>query len=103
MRTLILAATVLGLSVGGAFAQANPNAPQPNSSGTGVTQPGTTSTGQAVDRGTTGSAVSPRPMGTENGNSANSMRGPNAAGAGSMNGAEGRTSGGGAGGSGAGK
>jgi hypothetical protein len=52
----------------GAFAQSNPNAPEPNSTGTGVYQPGTSPTGQAIDRpqdrgrggatGTTGSSKS---------------------------------------------
>jgi opacity protein-like surface antigen len=43
-------AAVLAASVAGAaFAQANPNAPQPNSNGTGVYAPGTSPTGEAVD------------------------------------------------------
>jgi hypothetical protein len=99
MRALILAATLLGFSVGGALAQAgaNQNAPTPNSAGTGVVQPGTTSTGVAVDKPTTGSSVAPRTVGPEAGNSAGSMKGPNAAGANSPAAAEGRTSGGDAG------
>lgn len=52
MRKLILAATLIGFSVGGALAQsgANPSAPQPNSTGTGVTTPGSTKTGEATDK-----------------------------------------------------
>lgn len=102
MRTFILAATLIGLSAGTAFAQANPNAPQPNSSGTGVYQPGTTSNGTAVDRPTTGSAGA-RAVGSERGNNASSMGGRNAAGANSPDSAEGRTSGGGAGAGGSGR
>jgi hypothetical protein len=74
-----------------AFAQsgANPNAPQPNSMGTGVIQPGTTSTGEATDShrrmGTTGMSGT-RPggnnaeLGGNNGNSgggSNSLSNPN--------------------------
>jgi hypothetical protein len=42
---------VAGLTTGSAYAQggANPNAPQPNSTGTGVYKPGTSPTGQAID------------------------------------------------------
>jgi microcystin-dependent protein len=52
MRKIILAAALIGFSVGGAFAQAgaNPSAPQPNSTGTGVTTPGMTKTGEATDK-----------------------------------------------------
>jgi hypothetical protein len=98
MRRIILAATIIGLSAGGALAQTggNMNAPTPNSAGTGITKPGTTSTGVAVDRPTTGSAVAPRPTGSEAGNNANSISGTNAAGPNSPAAAEGRTSGGGA-------
>lgn len=67
----------------GVFAQgANMNAPQPNSTGTGVTQPGTTSTGVAVDRpkasGQTGGSVGTT-TGATDGNTANSARGTNSA------------------------
>jgi hypothetical protein len=99
MRTPILAAGILALSIGTAFAQAgaNQNAPHPNSAGTGVETPGTTSTGVAVDRPTTGTSVAPRTVGPEKGDNANSTSGTNAAGANSPAAAEGRTSGGGAG------
>jgi hypothetical protein len=100
MRKFMIAAALIGLSAGSAFAQANPNAPQPNSSGTGVYQPGTSGNGTAVDKPTTGSAAGTRAMGSERGDSANSMRGPNAAGANSANGA---TSGAGAGAAGSGR
>jgi pentapeptide MXKDX repeat protein len=50
MKKIILAAAVSALITGSAFAQANPNAPQPSSNGMGVNQPGTTATGTAVDR-----------------------------------------------------
>jgi hypothetical protein len=53
MKKIILAATVLTLVSGSAFAQGatgNMNAPQPSSDGRGVNVPGTTSTGTAVDR-----------------------------------------------------
>jgi hypothetical protein len=55
----IIGAALLGLS-GAAFAQsgANPNAPQPNSMGTGAVTPGTKASGEATDSkmksGTTG-------------------------------------------------
>jgi hypothetical protein len=43
--------TVLAASVAGAaYGQANPNAPQPNSAGNGIYVPGTSPTGQAIDR-----------------------------------------------------
>jgi hypothetical protein len=60
MKKIILATAISALMTGAAFAQANPNAPQPSSTGAGINQPGTTSTGVAVDRpdsdkmGTTG-------------------------------------------------
>jgi hypothetical protein len=102
MRTFIIAATLIGLSAGTALAQAgaNQNAPHPNSAGTGVETPGTTNTGVAVDRPTTGTSVAPRTVGSEKGNNASSTGGMNAAGANSPAAAEGRTSGGGAGGAG---
>jgi hypothetical protein len=52
MRRIVLAVALIGFSVGGAFAQtgANPSAPQPNSTGTGVTTPGTSKTGEATDK-----------------------------------------------------
>jgi hypothetical protein len=52
MRKIILAATLIGFSVGGALAQsgANPSAPQPNSTGTGVTNAGMTKTGEATNK-----------------------------------------------------
>lgn len=65
MRKIILSAVLIGLSVGGAYAQsgANPSAPQPSSTGAGVVTPGTTKTGEATDskamKGTTGSAMKP--------------------------------------------
>ncbi len=62
MRKVILAASILGLSAFGAYAQngANPSAPQPSSTGAGVVTPGTTKTGEATDskmKGTTGAAT----------------------------------------------
>jgi hypothetical protein len=52
MMKLIVVATVATMVSGAAFAQAgaNPNAPQPSADGRGVSVPGTTSTGVAVDR-----------------------------------------------------
>jgi hypothetical protein len=66
--TTITAAALLTASLSGAaFAQNNMNAPEPNSNGIGTIQPGTTSTGQAVDPpatrgqvGTTGMAGTSR-------------------------------------------
>jgi hypothetical protein len=102
MKKLILATTAALLIAAPAFAQtgANPSAPQANSTGTGVTQPGTTGTGTAVDRPqASGSSTIPRATGSQPGNNANSLSGPNAAtGTTGMNsGTEGRTSGGGGG------
>jgi hypothetical protein len=87
------AAVLLAASLSGAaFAQAgaNPNAPQPNSAGTGVIQPGTTSTGEATSShrrtGTVGMSGTDRlggnnaELGGNNGNSAagsNSLSNPN--------------------------
>jgi hypothetical protein len=100
MRKLILAATLAGLSAGAAFAQGtNPSAPHPDSTGTRVETPGITSTGTAVDRPTTGNAVRPQAVGSEAGNNANSIGGPNSAAGNDPNSATGRTSGGGAAGS----
>jgi hypothetical protein len=100
MRKLILAAALVGLSAGAAFAQGtNPSAPHMNSTGTGVEQPGITGTGTAVDkRTTTGTSMAPRATGSEAGNNANSIGGPNSAAGNDPNTATGRTSGGGAGG-----
>jgi opacity protein-like surface antigen len=51
MKKIILATALATMMSGSAaFAQANPNAPQPGSTGVGVNQPGTTGTGTAVDR-----------------------------------------------------
>jgi uncharacterized protein YdeI (BOF family) len=50
MKKIVLAAAMATLISGAAFAQSNPNAPQPGSTGVGVNQPGTTATGTAVDR-----------------------------------------------------
>ena len=49
--TITGAALIAASLSSSAFAQAgaNPNAPQPNSAGNGVVQPGTTSTGTATD------------------------------------------------------
>jgi hypothetical protein len=89
----ITAAALLAASLStAAFAQsgANPSAPQPNSRGTGVIQPGTTSTGQATDSHrrmeTTGMSGTGKPggnnaeLGGNNGNSgggSNSLSNPN--------------------------
>jgi hypothetical protein len=89
----ISSAVLLAVSLSGtAFAQgANPSAPQPNSAGNGVIQPGTTSTGTATDRGRVGTTgmggtIAPKPNNAElqgnNGNSAsgsNSLANPNTA------------------------
>jgi hypothetical protein len=64
------ACLVATISIGAVHAQgANPNAPQPNSTGTGVYVPGTSPTGQAIDApqdhgqsgvaGTTGKSTQP--------------------------------------------
>jgi hypothetical protein len=105
MRKLFLAATLIGLSAGTALAQGtNPSAPHPDSTGTRVEQPAVTSTGTAVDKPTTtGSSMAPRTTGSEAGNNANSIKGPNSAASGDLNAAEGRTSGGAGGGGGTGK
>jgi hypothetical protein len=90
----ISGAALLAASLSGvAFAQgANPSAPQPNSAGNGVIQPGTSSTGTATDRGRVGTTgmsggtMAPKPNNAElqgnNGNSAsgsNSLANPNTA------------------------
>jgi hypothetical protein len=90
----ISGAALLAASLSGvAFAQgANPSAPQPNSAGNGVIQPGISSTGTATDRGrvgttgTSGGTMAPKPNNAElqgnNGNSAsgsNSLANPNTA------------------------
>jgi hypothetical protein len=51
---------------GTAHGQANPNAPQPNSAGNGIYVPGTSPTGQAIDRfeGQSGVVVVPDTTGT---------------------------------------
>jgi hypothetical protein len=50
-KAFILGAAMAVLGINSAYAQTgNMNAPQPNSTGTGVTTPGTTSTGTAVDK-----------------------------------------------------
>lgn len=48
--TLAAAAILAGGVAGAAHGQANPNAPQPDSYGTGIYVPGTSPTGQAIDR-----------------------------------------------------
>jgi pentapeptide MXKDX repeat protein len=68
MKKIILATAVTALMTGAAFAQANPNAPQPSSTGAGINQPGTTSTGVAVDRSDSGK------MGTTTGMKKDSMK-----------------------------
>src|SRR5436190_24389095 len=59
---LLLAAGIAGA----AYGQANPNAPQPNSAGNGIYVPGTSPTGQAIDRfeGPSGVVVVPESSGT---------------------------------------
>lgn len=65
MKKIILATALATLMSGSAaFAQANPNAPQPGSTGAGVNQPATTGTGTAVDR----------PDSTKKGSMSNSMK-----------------------------
>jgi hypothetical protein len=97
--TAAAALLVAGLSTA-AFGQAgaNMNAPQPSSSGAGVIQPGTTSTGRATQTGP-GSTVGAAPMatGSETGNNAASMHGSNSAAGGGLNATEGRSNGGGGG------
>jgi len=106
-KTLIAVAAAALMTAPAAFAQsgANPSAPQVNSAGNGVTQPGTTSTGTAVDRPTSSTPhAAPHAAGSQTGNNASSLSGSNAATGttGSNSSAEGRTSGGGGGGGGAG-
>jgi hypothetical protein len=48
--TLATAALLAASVAGAAYGQANPNAPQPNSAGNGIYVPGTSPTGQAIDR-----------------------------------------------------
>jgi hypothetical protein len=50
LRTISIAMALAASASCAAYAQSNPNAPQPNSSGTGVNVPGTSPTGQAIDR-----------------------------------------------------
>lgn len=50
MKKIILAAAITTLMTSAAFAQANPNAPQPGSAGIGINQPATSPTGVAIDR-----------------------------------------------------
>jgi hypothetical protein len=99
MKKMLIAATAATLMIApAAIAQsgANLSAPQVNSAGNGVTQPGTTSTGTAIDRPT---SSTPHAAGSQTGNNASSLSGSNAATGttGSNSSAEGRTSGGGGG------
>lgn len=67
LMTLAGAALLAAGVAGTAYGQANPNAPQPDSYGTGIYVPGTSPTGQAIDRfeGPTGVVVvAPRETGT---------------------------------------
>lgn len=103
-KTMIAATAALLMTAPAAFAQsgANPNAPQMNSTGTGVTQPGKNSRGTAVDvPERSGSKMAPSATGSQTGNNSSSMGGSNAAsgttGMGGANSAQGRTSGGGGG------
>jgi hypothetical protein len=50
LTTISIAMALAASASCAASAQSNPNAPQPNSSGTGLNVPGTSPTGQAVDR-----------------------------------------------------
>jgi hypothetical protein len=84
MMTISGAALLAASLSGAAFAQTggNMNAPEPNSSGTKIIQPGTTPTGVATDShrviGTTGSAGTARPNNAElGGNNGNSAGGSN--------------------------
>jgi hypothetical protein len=59
-------AALLAVGVAGAaFAQANPNAPEPNSAGTGVYTPGTSPTRQAIDTPEDRAYVPGNPSGRE--------------------------------------
>jgi hypothetical protein len=64
--TLAGAALLAASVAGAAYGQANPNAPQPNSAGNGIYVPGTSPTGQAIDRfeGPSGVVVVPDTTGT---------------------------------------
>jgi hypothetical protein len=64
--TLTGAALLAASVAGAAYGQANPNAPQPNSYGNGIYVPGTSPTGQAIDRfeGPSGVVVVPDTRGT---------------------------------------
>jgi hypothetical protein len=64
--TLTAAALLAASGIGAAYGQANPNAPQPNSAGNGIYVPGTSPTGQAIDRfeGPSGVVVVPDTTGT---------------------------------------
>jgi hypothetical protein len=64
--TLTGAALLAASVAGAAYGQANPNAPQPNSAGNGIYVPGTSPTGQAIDRfeGPSGVVVVPETRGT---------------------------------------
>jgi hypothetical protein len=50
LTTISIAMALAASASCAAYAQSNPNAPEPNSSGTGVYVPGTSPTGQAIDR-----------------------------------------------------
>jgi hypothetical protein len=66
LMTLAGAALLAAGLAGTAYGQANPNAPQPDSYGTGIYVPGTSPTGQAIDRfeGPSGVVVVPESTGT---------------------------------------
>jgi hypothetical protein len=66
LMTLTGAALLAASVTGAAYGQANPNAPQPNSAGNGIYVPGTSPTGQAIDRfeGPSGVVVAPETRGT---------------------------------------
>lgn len=81
MKKIFALTAVAMLSAAPALAQsgANPSAPQMNSTGTGIYQPGVDRNGTAVDRPTGTTGMAPAATGSERGNNASSLNGSNAA------------------------
>ena len=53
MKKIIIVTALATMMSGAAFAQSNPNAPQPSEDGRGLNIPGTSATGTALDRADT--------------------------------------------------
>lgn len=105
MKKIFVLSAIAMLGAAPALAQsgANPSAPQMNSTGRGVYQPGVDERGTAVDRPSGTVGMAPAATGSQRGDNASSLSGSNAA-SGTYSGANapsntdaGRTSGGGGG------